>query len=253
MRSESTPAFVLRLVAYGEADRIVELFTARRGRLAALARGARRSRRRFGGVLDYFLRLNVRIRPGRGDLWHLEEAVLARAYPGVLRSLEAHGCAAHVLEVVRMGTREGAPEPELFGLVGTVFDALDRGADPESLRRVFQIRALSALGYGLPADACRECGRVLGETGAAFHAGTLVCRHCAPPGAPGLSAGAVRTIGTAAGAAVERLARLRIPRALERELGPVLDQAVCTALGTRPRTLGPSYPGGSAIDRAGGI
>ena len=237
MRSDSTPAFVLRLVAYGEADRIVELFTAHRGRLAALARGARRSRRRFGGVLDYFHRLEVRIRPGRGDLWHLEEAVLARAHPGVLRNLEAHGCAAHVLEVVRMGTREGAPEPELFDLVGAVLDALDRGGDPESLRRVFQIRALAALGYGLPANACPECGRPLGEGGAVFHAGTLVCRECAPRGAPGLSAGSVQTIRAALRAPAAHLGRLHVPGAVERDLGPVLDRVLCDALGGRPRTL----------------
>ncbi len=249
MRIESTPAFVLRLVAYGEADRIVELFTARRGRLAALARGARRSRRRFGGVLDYFHRLEVRVRPGRGDLWHLEEAALCRAYPGVLRSLEAHGCAAHVLEVVRMGTREGAPEPDLFDLVGAALDALDRGADPGSLKRVFQIRALAALGYGLPADACPECGQALAGAGAVFHAGTLVCRGCAPPGAPGLSAGSVQTIRAALRAPAARLGRLHVPGAVERELGPVLDRVLCNALGSRPRTL----EGAAAIDPTGGI
>ncbi len=249
MRSESAPAFVLRLVAYGEADRIVELFTAHRGRLAALARGARRSRRRFGGVLDYFHRLEVRIRPGRGELWHLEEAALARAYPGVLRNLEAHGCAAHVLEVVRMGTREGAPEPGLFDLVGAVLDALDRGGDPQSLRRVFQIRALAALGYALPADACPECGRALGRAGAAYHAGTLVCPDCAPPEGPRLSAGSVQTIGAALRAPAARLGRLHLPAAVERELGSVLDVVLCNALGGRPRTLGRP----AAIDPTAGI
>ena len=59
-------AIVLRTVDYGESDRVVTLLTAERGKLAAFARGARASRRRFGGALEPFTLLAVEARERRG-------------------------------------------------------------------------------------------------------------------------------------------------------------------------------------------
>src|ERR687890_893278 len=63
-----TQAVVLRSIRYGEADRIVHLYTPHRGRVGAIAKGARRSRSRFGGRLEPFFRLNLVLHEGRSDL-----------------------------------------------------------------------------------------------------------------------------------------------------------------------------------------
>ena len=63
-----TEAVVLRSMRYGEADRILHLYTPHRGRLSAIAKGVRRARSRFGGRLEPFFRLNLVLYEGRSDL-----------------------------------------------------------------------------------------------------------------------------------------------------------------------------------------
>src|ERR671924_175560 len=63
-----TEAVVLRPIRYGEADRVLHLYTPHRGRIGAIAKGVRRSRSRFGGRLEPFFRLRLVLHEGRGDL-----------------------------------------------------------------------------------------------------------------------------------------------------------------------------------------
>src|SRR3954468_13832480 len=63
-----TQAVVLRSIRYGEADRIVHLYTPMRGRVGAIAKGSRRARSRFGGRLEPFFRLDLLLHEGRGEL-----------------------------------------------------------------------------------------------------------------------------------------------------------------------------------------
>ncbi len=237
MKAETTRAFVLRLIPYGDNDRVVELLTRRFGRVAALARGARRSRRRFGGVLDYFHLLDVRVRPGRGGMWRLEDVDLVRSFRGAGRTLEAHACAAHALEVARLGTREVDPDPALFHLLEAFFPVLAGGGDPGCLRRVFQVRALAALGYALPVDACPVCGRDPVEAGARVQGSSLRCAPCSGGSGREISPGALRTLRAAAAVPADRLGAVRVTARVEAEIGPLLEGALCEALGARPRTL----------------
>ena len=61
-----TEAVVLRSIRYGEADRIVHLYSATRGRIGAIAKGARKPKSRFGGRLEPFFRLDLVLYEGRG-------------------------------------------------------------------------------------------------------------------------------------------------------------------------------------------
>ena len=63
--SFKTEAVVLRSIRYGEADRILHLYSAQRGRIGAIAKGARKPRSRFGGRLEPFFRLNLVLHQGR--------------------------------------------------------------------------------------------------------------------------------------------------------------------------------------------
>jgi len=67
-RSVKTEAVVLRSMRYGEADRILHLYTPDRGRVGAIAKGVRRARSRFGGRLEPFFRLKLELHEGRGEL-----------------------------------------------------------------------------------------------------------------------------------------------------------------------------------------
>ena len=63
-----TDAIVLRSLRYGEADRILHLYTPARGRVGAIAKGVRRARSRFGARLEPFLHVRAMLHEGRGEL-----------------------------------------------------------------------------------------------------------------------------------------------------------------------------------------
>ena len=94
-----TEAVVLRSIRYGEADRVLHLYSATRGRVGAIAKGSRRPRSRFGGRLEPFFRLDLVLYEGRGELATVTSAHTVAAHPS-LRSSEpalmaaARGCDA---------------------------------------------------------------------------------------------------------------------------------------------------------------
>lgn len=231
-------AFLLRATPYRDADLVVDLLTAEHGRLAALARGARNSRRRFGGALDYFNLLGVELRPGRrGRLGTLGGVEFERTWEVLRTNVDAYCTGSHLLDLTRLGTREGDTASGPFRSLQDGLDALQRGGHPASLARVFQVRTLAGLGYAPVAWQCPSCGGSLQGVPAAGAKGVVTCRRCAPPRAVPLSAGAVRTLQAAASLPPERLGSLRLSAALAAELVPFLDDALEQALGTRPKSL----------------
>src|SRR6185295_7450488 len=95
-----TQAVVLRSIRYGEADRIVHLYTPMRGRVGAIAKGARRARSRFGGRLEPFFRLDLVLYEGRGDMLTVTSAETAAAHPRLREHAGALDGAARACEAV---------------------------------------------------------------------------------------------------------------------------------------------------------
>lgn len=240
----ATHAYLLRSTAYGESDLVVTLLTRRLGRVALLAKGARRSRRRFGGILDYFRLLDVQVRPGRSGMGRLLGADLVRSHD-LATSMETYWAGTYALEVARLGTREGDPDEAMFHLLGACLRALGEGREVRSVVRVFQARTLAALGYGLPTAACPECGADFERSPAVRRGDAVLCRECGE--GERISAGALRTLAAAIDLPVGRIGSLRVPAALDRELRPLLEGALVEALGVRPRSTG-EVPEGSDVD-----
>lgn len=171
----------MRSVDYRDSDRIVTLLTEDFGKISALARGARRSQRRFGGALQPYVLMNALFRPGRGELAHLERVTVDQSFHGILRSLEAIGAAGAALAVIRERVPEHEPEPAVFDSAVRVLDALNRGAPAEESLLSLQIRVLTILGFAPTLDRCVGCGKTPAQGRAAsFDAsrGGIVCRAC---------------------------------------------------------------------------
>ena len=103
-----TEAVVLRSMRYGEADRIMHLYTPHRGRVSAIAKGVRRSRSRFGGRLEPFFRLQMNLHEGRGELLTVTGAHTVEAYArlrGNARALDgaARACPSAPQYPIRKG------------------------------------------------------------------------------------------------------------------------------------------------------
>jgi len=187
MASLSTPAIVLRAVSYGEADRIVTLFGRETGRLSALARGARKSQRRFAGGLGLCAVgiASLRERPG-ADLLTLEGFDTTTSHPTLGTDVARMAHAAYAAELVTKLCAPRQVERAVYDWLAELLGLLDaEGASAERLR-VFELGLLGGLGFGPVVDRCAACGE--SAPGRAFRwdpdRGGTVCVACARAGRP---------------------------------------------------------------------
>ncbi len=180
---EGEPALILRRTEYGESDLIVSLYCRSLGKLSALARNARKSRKRFGAALGVFTLSEVALQAKeKSELWTLVSAEPVRSYELLASELATMAQAAYGTELVRELTPTEHPEPELFDLLAGLFESLTRDGASVGRLRVFEMRLLHTLGLAPVFDACSDCQtRELAE-GAILDPsrGGVLCRSCAP-------------------------------------------------------------------------
>jgi DNA repair protein RecO (recombination protein O) len=190
-----TEGVVLRTMRLREADRIVHLYTASRGRVGAVVKGVRRTRSRFGGRLEPFFRLNLVLYEGKGELHTITQAEAVEWYPRMRErhaSLSAAGAAGE--SVLRL-FGEGEANAAAYNLLCRELQALDsrpEAAGPSNLL-AFRLKLLLAAGFLPELESCARCGGELARRLAAVFfspaAGGVVCPECAAGGF-GLGAGA---------------------------------------------------------------
>src|SRR3977135_2450863 len=112
-----TEAVVLRSMRYGEADRILHLYTPHRGRVSAIAKGVRRARSRFGGRLEPFFRLNIELHEGRGELLTVTGAQTVDGHSRLRGDGRALDAAARACDAVGRLFETSEPHPAVFNLL----------------------------------------------------------------------------------------------------------------------------------------
>jgi DNA repair protein RecO (recombination protein O) len=247
-------AIVLRTVDYGESDRVVTLLSRERGKVSAFARGARASRKRFGGALEPFTLLTAEVRVrGSSELLGLDTTHVLRGHGGIRGDLARIACAAYAAELARELVRDHERHDDLFELLSGYLELLDAAPATPAALRAFELGALGATGLAPRLDACARCGGPLQGAGPLRFdpgQGGLLCERCAhtAAAAPLLSRGAVEALArlqagslAAAGAepldppigrelrgalgafVVHHLGRTLAARRFLDEVGPVLD------------------------------
>jgi DNA repair protein RecO (recombination protein O) len=236
---------VLRTVDYGESDRVVTLFSRERGKVSAFARGARASRRRFGGALEPFTLVSAEVRSrSASELLGLDSTTVLRGHGGIRGDLARIACASYATEVARELVREHEPHPELFELLLEYLDLLDRAPARPATLRAYELGALHAAGLAPRLDACARCGDALDPSARAVrfdpgHGGAL-CTGCSASGSPGtplLSRVAIDALGRLqAGGLASALAEPLPPpagRELREALGAFLEHHLGRKLASR--------------------
>lgn len=209
------PAIVLGHVDFGDRDRIVRILSPDHGRVACLARGARGSRRRFAGALDLGNRIQATLRPGRGELWHLDGAALLDGRTGARQDLLRLSLLAYAVDLCGGLAREHQPEPRLYGLLDMACLLLDAmtAAPGAAFRAGLEAKALTFAGLAPTLSRCAVCGEELlpgDELAFDPHKGGATHRACAP-GLPPLSAAWTTAVEAARRAPLRDLIDLPLP------------------------------------------
>jgi DNA repair protein RecO (recombination protein O) len=229
MRTAECEAIVLGTMDYREADRLVTFFCQEHGKLRGIARGAKRSRQRFGGALELFARLQLQIGLKEG-LVQIREADIVTVYPGIRSDLSRIGCAAYACEVVDRLLPEGVANQRLFRLLAAFLERLDQAPYSGADRRFFEINLMNILGYRPALEHCAGCGADLAgmdRLGFSAVAGGILCIRCGAGKQP-VSAGTVdllrRCLGTG------RFGVVEFPTQGLAEAGDILDASLSILL-----------------------
>lgn len=179
-RALKTEAVVLRSLRYGEADRILHLYTPDRGRLSAIAKGVRRTRSRFGGRLEPFGRVALVLHEGRSDLLTVTAADTLAAHHRLRESGEALDSAGRACDAVARLFEDAEPQPPVFHLLCNELALLDADPGQATLANqvAFRLKLLVAAGFAPHLSSCAGCGEPEHLTGFSGAAGGMVCQSC---------------------------------------------------------------------------
>ncbi len=192
-----TEAVVLRSMRYGEADRILHLYTPNRGRVSAIAKGVRRARSRFGGRLEPFFRLRIELHEGRSELLTVTGAQTVDGHARLRGDARALDAAARACDAVGRLFETSEPHPGVFNLLCRQLSLLDAAtaaaAPPRRGPRGARISPEAAARGRprAPARRVRDCGEREHLVGFSGAAGGVVCAPARPASFP-LERGRVR-------------------------------------------------------------
>jgi DNA repair protein RecO (recombination protein O) len=175
-----TEAIVLRSIRYGEADRILHLYTPYHGRVSAIAKGARRARSRFGARLEPFFHVRAVLHEGRSDLLTVTGVDTITTHAALREHAATLDAAARACDAVSRLFETSDPHPEVFRLLGNELGLLARDvahARPGN-GLAFRLKLLLAAGIVPQLAACAVCGETEHLGGFSGAAGGVVCTAC---------------------------------------------------------------------------
>jgi DNA repair protein RecO (recombination protein O) len=164
-RRDEQPAFVLHTYPYRETSVIVEALTCDHGRVALVARGAKRPRSELRGLLHAFQPLTLSW-AGVGELKTLVKAECRGGLP--LVSGSALLCGFYLNELLLKLLPREDPHPALFDDYETALTRLAANAEQAPVLRQFELRLLAELGYALPLTHEADGGAPV-EAAARYH------------------------------------------------------------------------------------
>ena len=231
-------AVILRTQRWGDADRIVTLYSLECGKIRGVARGARRMKSRFGGVLEPFglveLTLFQKTPEALGQISHID---LVRPNKAVREDLGAMAAAARMTRMVEWISADRDPNQDMFVTLVNGLAALTPEADIGLTTLLFQIHILGQTGFRPQVNHCTECGKVSESPGVRWFSprlGGMVCDACEQRGVGkvlSISKGSVAFIEQARRLPLERLSRLKAIGRVRLEVEQAIDAYVHTVVG----------------------
>lgn len=150
-RTYKTEGIIIKRWNFGEADKIITLFSKHYGKIASLAKGIRKLTSRKAGNLDLFNYTALLIVKGK-QLDLITEAQVIKSFQKMKKDLKKVAIAYQVCELVDKLTAEKQSNYQVFNLLKESLEQLDREGLKENFLFIFKKRLLEILGFGLPSD-----------------------------------------------------------------------------------------------------
>jgi DNA repair protein RecO (recombination protein O) len=246
MSAFSTPAILLRRLDYGDFDLILTFLSLQRGKISLIAKSAKKSKKRFAGVLELFSLIDVvgSIGKGRG-LPVLQEASLKSPHSSIRGNIKKTAYASYWCELIYTWLEENQEQGDLFHLLKYVLAQLDSGtATAAELSVLFQMRMLYLSGHRPNLQQCARCRKNLDAIEAQqvifdITKGTFLCPGCASGsgGRVRLSKGTIKHLAWFNSEDLKKAARVRFGAQALKESLEMLEAFVPYILGIQPRSL----------------
>jgi DNA repair protein RecO (recombination protein O) len=221
MRSQRVEAIVLRHTDWGEADRLLWLFTRELGKLQVVAKGVRKPRSRKAGHLEPFTRVELLLAQGR-DLPIVTQAEAKDAYLALRENLVKVGYAAYIIELLDRFTYEEGENIGLYRLLCETLGRINKENDPAFAVRYYEVRLLDLVGFRPELLRCANCGTeiIAEDQFFSFEKGGVICPKCKAnePGAKPLSLPALRVLRHFQRSNYTEAQRARLSALVDREI-----------------------------------
>jgi DNA repair protein RecO (recombination protein O) len=221
MRSQRVEAIVLRHTNWGEADRLLWVFTRELGKLQVVAKGVRKPRSRKAGHLEPFTRVELLLARGR-DLPIITQAEAKEAYQALREDLVRVGYAAYIVELLDRFTYEEGENISLYRLLGESLARINREKDSAFAVRYYEVRLLDLVGFRPQLLNCVTCGLEIKAEDQyfSFEKGGVLCRACGikEAGAHPISLPALRILRHFQRSNYAEAQRARLSSTVDREL-----------------------------------
>ncbi len=221
MKHQRTEGIILRVSDYGESDKLVTFFSPDIGKATGIAKGAKRSKKRFSNKLELFSQLRLMYNQGRRSrLLFLSEADLLNSFLSLRQHYTRYVVAVQLCELVLRFTQEYDSDPQIFLLLHWALNSLDQAKAPLQISALFQLKLLSITGYQPEFEKCYICQvKIQPRKQFTLHSanGALICNNCynnrekKGGAAPFLSIQTLKFLKKAQGLDLQRIDRLQLP------------------------------------------
>jgi DNA repair protein RecO (recombination protein O) len=242
----STPAILLRRINFGDYDLIITFFTRNQGKLSVIAKSAKKSAKRFSGILELFSALQIVVSArSRKGLPVLQEASVQHPFPNIRANIKKTGYASYWAELINEWMEDGVRQVQLFRLLRYVLEQLDDGKIPEpALSILFQMRFTRLTGHSPNLRQCCVCRKSLDKIKTNkilfdHKRGGLLCLDCTTraTGFCQLSKGTVKQLLWSEKRDLTQAGRIRFTSQAIKEGLEFLEAFVPYHLGKEPRSL----------------
>ena len=177
-----TQGIVIKSYNYGEANKILVIFTRDYGKIRAVAKGIRRTKSKFGASLELFSCSNIMVHwKENSDLYLITQTSIVNSFKKIRNDLEKICRGSYMLEIINEMLPERAKHANIYYLLCGALTLLESDMDPEKIMRWYEIKMLEFLGFGLRTSRCVSCRNAAIDKNKScvnFRLGGILCSAC---------------------------------------------------------------------------